>query len=423
MAKNIQAIRGMNDCSPTESPLWQWIEGQVRQILSSYGYSEVRMPIVESTPLFARAIGEVTDVVSKEMYTFWDNDEQLTLRPEGTAGCVRAAIEHSWIYNNEQRLWYMGPMFRHERPQKGRYRQFHQAGVEVFGIATPEIDAELIILTARLWKALGIDQHVSLQLNSIGSLEARANYRSALVAFLENHQDLMSEEEKERLVKNPLRILDTKNQALQDVLDGAPKLLDYLDDESREHFAQLCALLDAVGIQYEINPKLVRGLDYYNKTVFEWVTSALGAQGTVCGGGRYDGLVEQLGGHATSGVGFAMGLERLVLLVQEVNKSIPVKSAVDIYVVYQGEGTTLAAFQLAEKLRSELPHLSTMLHCSGGNFKKQFRRADKSGATLALVLGESEVQNNQVVVKHLLGEAEQQTIDVDNLIEHIKAQF
>ena len=423
MAKNIQAIRGMNDCSPTESPLWQWIEGQVRQILSSYGYSEVRMPIVESTPLFARAIGEVTDVVSKEMYTFWDNDEQLTLRPEGTAGCVRAAIEHGWIYNNEQRLWYIGPMFRHERPQKGRYRQFHQAGVEVFGIATPEIDAELIILTARLWKALGIEQHVSLQLNSIGSLEARANYRSALVAFLENHQDLMSEEEKERLVKNPLRILDTKNQALQDVLDGAPKLLDYLDDESREHFAQLCDLLDAVGIQYEINPKLVRGLDYYNKTVFEWVTSALGAQGTVCGGGRYDGLVEQLGGHATSGVGFAMGLERLVLLVQEVNKSIPVKSAVDIYVVYQGEGTTLAAFQLAEKLRSELPHLSTMLHCSGGNFKKQFKRADKSGATLALVLGESEVQNNQVVVKHLLGAAEQQTIDVSNLIEHVKAQF
>ena len=423
MAKNIQAIRGMNDCSPTESPLWQWIEGQVRQILSSYGYSEVRMPIVESTPLFARAIGEVTDVVSKEMYTFWDNDEQLTLRPEGTAGCVRAAIEHGWIYNNEQRLWYMGPMFRHERPQKGRYRQFHQAGVEVFGISTPEIDAELIILTARLWKALGIDQHVSLQLNSIGSLEARVNYRSALVAFLENHQDLMSEEEKERLVKNPLRILDTKNQALQDVLDGAPKLLDYLDDESREHFAQLCGLLDAVGIQYEINPKLVRGLDYYNKTVFEWVTSALGAQGTVCGGGRYDGLVEQLGGHATSGVGFAMGLERLVLLVQEVNKSIPVKSAVDIYVVYQGEGTTLAAFQLAEKLRSELPHLSTMLHCSGGNFKKQFKRADKSGATLALVLGESEVQNNQVVVKHLLGEAEQQTIDVANIIEHVKAQF
>lgn len=423
MAKNIQAIRGMNDCSPTESPLWQWIETQVRDVLSSYGYSEVRMPIVESTPLFARAIGEVTDVVSKEMYTFWDNDEQLTLRPEGTAGCVRAAIEHGWIYNNEQRLWYMGPMFRHERPQKGRYRQFHQAGVEVFGIANQEIDAELIILTARLWKALGIEQHVSLQLNSIGSLEARANYRSALVAFLENHQDLMSEEEKERLVKNPLRILDTKNQELQKVLDGAPKLLDYLDDESREHFAQLCGLLDAVGIQYEINPKLVRGLDYYNKTVFEWVTSALGAQGTVCGGGRYDGLVEQLGGHASPGVGFAMGLERLVLLVQEVNDNIPVKSAVDIYVVYQGEGTTLAALQLAEKVRSELPHLRTMLHCSGGNFKKQFKRADKSGATLALVIGESEMQNNQVVVKHLQGGAEQQTVALADVINHIQTQF
>ena len=423
MAKTIQAIRGMNDCAPTESPLWQWIEAQVRDVLNGYGYSEVRMPIVESTPLFARAIGEVTDVVSKEMYTFWDNDEQLTLRPEGTAGCVRAAIEHGWIYNNEQRLWYMGPMFRHERPQKGRYRQFHQAGVEVFGIANPEIDAELIVLTYRLWKALGIDQHVTLQLNSIGSLEARANYRSALVGFLENHQDLMSEEEKERLVKNPLRILDTKNPELQKVLDDAPKLLDYLDDESRVHFEQLCALLDAVGIQYEINPKLVRGLDYYNKTVFEWVTSALGAQGTVCGGGRYDGLVAQLGGHATPSIGFAMGLERLVLLVQEVNPNIPVKSAVDIYVVYQGEGTTLAAFELSEKLRSALPHLRTMLHCSGGNFKKQFKRADKSGATLALVIGESEMQNNQVVVKHLQGGAEQQILDVSQVIDYIKTQF
>ncbi|OOF49613.1 histidine--tRNA ligase [Rodentibacter trehalosifermentans] len=423
MAKTIQAIRGMNDCSPTESPLWQWVETQVREVLNSYGYSEVRMPIVESTPLFARAIGEVTDVVSKEMYTFWDNDEQLTLRPEGTAGCVRAAIEHGWIYNNEQRLWYMGPMFRHERPQKGRYRQFHQAGVEVFGIANPEIDAELIILTARLWKKLGIDQHVSLQLNSIGSLEARANYRSALVAFLEQHQALMSEEEKERLIKNPLRILDTKNQALQQVLDDAPKLLDYLDDESREHFAQLCALLDSVGIAYEINPKLVRGLDYYNKTVFEWVTSALGAQGTVCGGGRYDGLVEQLGGHAAPGVGFAMGLERLVLLVQEVNASIPVKNAVDIYLVYQGEGTALSAFQLAEKIRSALPQLGTMLHCSGGNFKKQFRRADKSGATLALVIGESEMLNNQVVVKHLQGGVEQQTLDIEKVIDYIQSQF
>ncbi|WP_314344864.1 histidine--tRNA ligase [Haemophilus parahaemolyticus] len=423
MAKTIQAIRGMNDCSPTESPLWQWIEAKVRHVLASYGYSEVRMPIVESTPLFARAIGEVTDVVSKEMYTFWDNDEQLTLRPEGTAGCVRAAIERGWIYNNEQRLWYMGPMFRHERPQKGRYRQFHQAGVEVFGIANPEIDAELIILTARLWKELGIDQHVSLQLNSIGSLEARANYRSALVAFLENHQDLMSDEEKERLVKNPLRILDTKNEALQKVLNGAPKLLDYLDDESYEHFNQLCSLLDAMGVKYEINPKLVRGLDYYNKTVFEWVTSALGAQGTVCGGGRYDGLVEQLGGHATQGVGFAMGLERLVLLVQEVNKEITLPQAVDLYLVYAGEDSTLNAFQVAEQIRSELPQVRVMTHCSGGKFQKQFKRADKIEAKYALVIGESEVQAKTVVVKDLRNGAEQITISQADLINTLKTYF
>lgn len=423
MAKTIQAIRGMNDCSPTESPLWQWIEAKVRHVLASYGYSEVRMPIVESTPLFARAIGEVTDVVSKEMYTFWDNDEQLTLRPEGTAGCVRAAIERGWIYNNEQRLWYMGPMFRHERPQKGRYRQFHQAGVEVFGIANPEIDAELIILTARLWKELGIDQHVSLQLNSIGSLEARSNYRSALVSFLENHQDLMSDEEKERLVKNPLRILDTKNEALQEVLNGAPKLLDYLDDDSREHFSQLCSLLDAMGVKYEINPKLVRGLDYYNKTVFEWVTSALGAQGTVCGGGRYDGLVEQLGGHATQGVGFAMGLERLVLLVQEVNKEITLPQAVDLYLVYAGEGTTLNAFQIAEQIRTELPQVRVMTHCSGGKFQKQFKRADKIEAKYALVIGESEVQAKTVVVKDLRNGAEQITISQADLINTLKTYF
>lgn len=423
MAKTIQAIRGMNDCSPTESLLWQWIEAKVRHVLASYGYSEVRMPIVESTPLFARAIGEVTDVVSKEMYTFWDNDEQLTLRPEGTAGCVRAAIERGWIYNNEQRLWYMGPMFRHERPQKGRYRQFHQAGVEVFGIANPEIDAELIILTARLWKELGIDQHVSLQLNSIGSLEARANYRSALVAFLENHQDLMSDEEKERLVKNPLRILDTKNEALQEVLNGAPKLLDYLDDESHEHFNQLCSLLDAMGVKYEINPKLVRGLDYYNKTVFEWVTSALGAQGTVCGGGRYDGLVEQLGGHATQGVGFAMGLERLVLLVQEVNKEITLPQAIDLYLVYAGEGTTLNAFQIAEQIRTELPQVRVMTHCSGGKFQKQFKRADKIEAKYALVIGESEVQAKTVVVKDLRNGAEQITLSQVDLIATLKTYF
>ncbi|MFY1026654.1 histidine--tRNA ligase [Actinobacillus seminis] len=423
MAKTIQAIRGMNDCSPTESPLWQWVEGKVRSVLQNYGYSEVRMPIVESTPLFARAIGEVTDVVSKEMYTFWDNDEQLTLRPEGTAGCVRAAIEHGWIYNNEQRFWYLGPMFRHERPQKGRYRQFHQVGVEIFGIANPEIDVELILLTARLWKELGIFEHVTLQLNSIGSLQARQNYRTALVAFLAQHLDLLSEEEKERLIKNPLRILDSKNEVLQKVLNDAPKLLDYLDNDSREHFSRVCALLDAMGIQYEVNPKLVRGLDYYNDTVFEWVTSALGAQGTVCGGGRYDSLVEQLGGHATNGVGFAMGLERLVLLVQEVNHQIELPRSVDIYVIYAGENTTLPAFQLAERVRTALPHLRTMVHCSGGNFKKQFKRADKNAAKIALVIGESEVAQGQVIVKDLLAGVEQQFVALDDIVAHLSQVF
>ena len=424
MAKTIQAIRGMNDCLPTETPLWQLVENKVRSVLSAYGYAEIRMPIVESTPLFARAIGEVTDVVEKEMFTFDDRDEEsLTLRPEGTAGCVRAGIEHGLLYNQEQRLWYMGPMFRYERPQKGRYRQFHQVGVEIFGIPNPEIDAELIALTARLWKDLGIFDHVTLQLNSIGSLEARKNYRQALVDFLQNHIDILDEDSKRRLTTNPLRILDSKDQRVQEVLNDAPKLHDYLDDDSREHFAQLCALLDSLGIQYEINQKLVRGLDYYNKTVFEWVTSALGAQGTVCGGGRYDGLVEQLGGHATSGVGFAMGLERLVLLVQEVNTQITLPSAVDIYIVYQGEGTTVAAFNLAEKLRSELPHLRTLLHCSGGNFKKNLKRADKSGAKLALVIGEDEVKNQQVVVKNLLQHSEQAVVALSDIINHIQNTF
>ena len=424
MAKTIQAIRGMNDCLPTETPLWQWVEQKVRSVLQAYGYSEIRMPIVESTPLFARAIGEVTDVVEKEMFTFDDRDgESLTLRPEGTAGCVRAGIEHGLLYNQEQRLWYMGPMFRYERPQKGRYRQFHQVGVEVFGIPNPEIDAELIILTADLWKKLGIFEHVTLQLNSIGSLEARKNYRQALVDFLKNHIDILDEDSKRRLTTNPLRILDSKDQRVQQVLNDAPKLHDYLDDESREHFSQLCALLDNLGIKYEVNQKLVRGLDYYNKTVFEWVTSALGAQGTVCGGGRYDGLVEQLGGHATEGVGFAMGLERLVLLVQEVNTAIQLKSAVDIYIVFAGEGTVQAAFQLADRLRSALPEVRIMTHCSGGSFKKQFKRADKNGARIALVIGESEVQNQQVVVKELLTGAEQKSIPVTDIVEYLQPFF
>jgi len=402
VAKNIQAIRGMNDYLPADTAIWQRIEGTLKQVLASYGYSEIRLPIVEHTPLFSRAIGEVTDVVEKEMYTFEDrNGESLTLRPEGTAGCVRAGIEHGLLYNQEQRLWYTGPMFRYERPQKGRYRQFHQMGVEVFGLQGPDVDAELIMMTARWWKALGIAEHVDLELNSIGSLDARANYRSALVAFLEQHQDVLDEDCKRRMYTNPLRVLDSKNPDIQKLLNDAPTLGEFLDEESREHFSGLCALLDDAGINYRINQRLVRGLDYYNRTVFEWVTSSLGSQGTVCGGGRYDGLVEQLGGRATPAVGFAMGMERLVLLVQAVNPEFEPTRIVDVYVIASGQGVQSAAMQLAEKLRDADPALKMMTNFGGGNFKKQFARADKWGARIALVLGEDEVKAGQVVVKDL----------------------
>ncbi|MDF7661710.1 histidine--tRNA ligase [Erwiniaceae bacterium L1_54_6] len=402
MAKNIQAIRGMNDYLPADTAIWQRIEGTLKQVLASYGYSEIRLPIVEQTPLFSRAIGEVTDVVEKEMYTFEDrNGESLTLRPEGTAGCVRAGIEHGLLYNQEQRLWYMGPMFRYERPQKGRYRQFHQMGAEVFGLQGPDVDAELIMMTARWWKALGIAEHVQLELNSIGSLDARANYRDALVAFLEQHKDVLDEDCKRRMYTNPLRVLDSKNPDIQKLLNDAPTLGDFLDEDSRAHFSGLCALLDDAGISYTINQRLVRGLDYYNRTVFEWVTSALGSQGTVCGGGRYDGLVEQLGGRATPAVGFAMGMERLVLLVQAVNPEFEPTRIVDVYVIASGQGVQSAAMQLAEKLRDADPQLKLMTNFGGGNFKKQFARADKWGARIALVLGEDEVKTGQVVIKDL----------------------
>ncbi|AVV38734.1 histidine--tRNA ligase [Pantoea vagans] len=411
MAKNIQAIRGMNDYLPADTALWQRIEGVLKQTLASYGYSEIRLPLVEQTPLFKRAIGEVTDVVEKEMYTFDDrNGESLTLRPEGTAGCVRAGIEHGLLYNQEQRLWYMGPMFRYERPQKGRYRQFYQIGVEVFGLQGPDIDAELIMLNARWWKALGISEHVRLELNSIGSLEARAHYRDALVAFLEQHKDVLDEDCKRRMYSNPMRVLDSKNPDVQQLLNDAPQLGDYLDDDSREHFSGLCALLDDAGISYTVNQRLVRGLDYYNRTVIEWVTDSLGSQGTVCGGGRYDGLVEQLGGRATPAVGFAMGMERLVLLVQAVNPEFEPTSNVDVYVIASGQGVQSAAMQLAEKLRDEAPELRLMTNFGGGNFKKQFARADKWGARVALVLGEDEVKAGQVVIKDLR-RGEQQTLD------------
>ncbi|EPF7464980.1 histidine--tRNA ligase [Serratia marcescens] len=410
MAKNIQAIRGMNDYLPEETALWQRIEGTLKQVLGSYGYSEIRLPIVEQTPLFKRAIGEVTDVVEKEMYTFEDrNGESLTLRPEGTAGCVRAGIEHGLLYNQEQRLWYIGPMFRYERPQKGRYRQFHQLGAEVFGLQGPDIDAELILLTARWWKALGIAEHVKLELNSIGSLEARANYRDALVAFLEQHVEVLDEDCKRRMYSNPLRVLDSKNPEVQALLNDAPRLSEYLDEESRAHFAGLCELLAQAGIPYTVNERLVRGLDYYNRTVFEWVTTSLGAQGTVCAGGRYDGLVEQLGGRATPAVGFAMGLERLVLLVQAVNPEFKAPSAIDVYVISAGAGTQSAAMQLAEQVRDAAPQLKLMTNYGGGNFKKQITRADKWGARIALILGESEVAAQQVVVKDLRS-GEQETL-------------
>ncbi len=421
MAKNIQAIRGMNDYLPGETALWQRIEGSLKQVLGSYGYSEIRLPIVEQTPLFKRAIGEVTDVVEKEMYTFEDrNGDSLTLRPEGTAGCVRAGIEHGLLYNQEQRLWYVGPMFRHERPQKGRYRQFHQIGAEVFGLQGPDIDAELIMLTARWWRELGISEHVSLELNSIGSLEARANYRDALVAYLEQFTDKLDEDSKRRMYTNPLRVLDSKNPDVQALLNDAPALGDYLDEESKAHFAGLCALLDDAGIRYTVNQRRGRAaLTYYNRTVFEWVTTSLGSQGTVCAGGRYDGLVEQLGGRATPGVGFAMGLERLVLLVQAVNPEFKADPVVDIYLVASGTDTQSAAMRLAEQVRDALPGVKLMTNHGGGNFKKQFARADKWGARVALVLGESEIADGNVVVKDLRS-GEQTTVTQESVAAHLR---
>ncbi|MGF7480531.1 histidine--tRNA ligase [Providencia sp. SP181] len=403
MGKNIQAIRGMNDYLPADTRVWQKIEATLKNILQGYGFSEIRTPIVEQTPLFRRAIGEVTDVVEKEMYTFNDrNEESLTLRPENTAGCVRAGIEHGLLYNQEQRLWYLGPMFRYERPQKGRYRQFHQLGAEVFGLAGPDIDAEVILMTARWWKALGISEHVTLELNSIGSLEARANYREALVAFLEQHKDKLDEDCKRRMYTNPLRVLDSKNQDIQSLLNDAPELFDYLDVESREHFDGLCKLLDNAGVKYRVNQRLVRGLDYYNRTVFEWVTTALGSQGTVCAGGRYDGLVEQLGGRGTPAVGFAMGMERMVLLVQEVNPEFTADTSVaDVYLASFGDNSQQAALLVAEKVRDELPTLRLMTNHGGGNFKKQLARADKQGAKIALILGEDEINHSQVTLKDL----------------------
>jgi histidyl-tRNA synthetase len=393
----------MNDILPDQTPVWQYVESTVRQVLGQYGYQEIRMPIVEQTELFKRSIGEVTDIVEKEMYTFDDrNGDSLTLRPEGTAGCVRAAEEHGLLFNQTRRLWYTGPMFRHERPQKGRYRQFHQIGVECFGMAGPDIDAELLILTARLWAAFGLEGHARLEINSIGTSDSRKTYRDALVAYLEQYKDRLDDDSQRRLTTNPLRILDSKDPATREILADAPVLDEYLDDQSRAHFEQLKALLDAAGVIYTINPALVRGLDYYGKTVFEWITDSLGAQGTICAGGRYDGLVQQLGGKPTDAVGFAMGLERLILLLETLDL-VPdyVNNQADVYVTAMGDSAAAASLAIAENLRNELPQAVVVSHCGGGSFKSQMKKADRSGARYAVILGENEINNNTAGLKPL----------------------
>ena len=413
MAKFIEPVRGMNDILPEAAVRWQHLERVTREVLESYGYREIRIPVVEKTELFKRSIGDATDIVEKEMYTFLDrSEESLTLRPEATAGMVRAGLSNGLLYNQVQRLWCAGPMFRHERPQKGRYRQFHQIDVEAFGLAGPDIDAELILMSARLWKRLGI-QDVKLQINSLGTPASRAVYREMLVAYLEKHRDKLDEDSQRRLGTNPLRVLDSKAPGMQAVIAGAPSLLDHLDPESRQHLEGLQQLLDDAGIVYMVNPRLVRGLDYYTRTVFEWVTTRLGAQDAVCSGGRYDGLVEHLGGKSTPGIGFAMGVERLVALMEEEDVSVPAAGP-QVYIVRVGGQAEREAFRLAEWLRDALPGLRLQMDCSGGGFGNQMKRADKSGADVALVLGDDEVKAKHVALKPLRG-GEQERLDWDAL--------
>ena len=419
MSKFIKSIRGMHDVLPDDSHRWQSFEAIIQKLMTNYGYKEIRMPLVESTDLFSRSIGEVTDIVEKEMYTFEDrNGDKLTLRPEGTASCVRAGIQHGLLHNQIQRLWYSGPMFRHERPQKGRYRQFHQFGVEAYGIETPDIDAELILISARLWRQLGL-KDIRLELNTLGSSEARADYKEILVAYLNQHIDQLDEDSLRRLKTNPLRILDSKNPALKEILDNAPALLDHLDDESRQQFAQLKTRLDATGIEYTINPRLVRGLDYYCKTVFEWVTDELGAQGTICAGGRYDGLVEQLGGKLTPAIGFALGMERILALLETQQEQLQTDN-IDIYFMLLGEDSELKGLELTEEIREQLPDVKMIAHCGGGSMKSQMKKADKSGAKMALILAEDELKNAQVTVKYLREKKEQTSIDFAQLADFLK---
>ena len=420
MPKSLKSIRGMHDVLPDDSHRWQSFEAIIRQLMSSYGYKEIRMPLVESSDLFCRSIGEVTDIVEKEMYTFEDrNGDKLSLRPEGTASCVRAGIQHGLLYNQVQRLWYSGPMFRHERPQKGRYRQFHQFGVETFGIATPDIDTELILIGARFWQRLGL-KGVRLELNTLGSNQARTKYKQVLVDYLNQHLELLDDDSKRRLQTNPLRILDSKNPAMKVMLDAAPLLSDHLDDESRQQFDKLTSSLDAVGIEYTINPRLVRCLDYYCKTVFEWITDDLGAQGTICAGGRYDGLVEQLGGKATPASGFALGVERILALLEAQQDQD--SETIDIYLLLLGEACELKGLLLAEKIREHYPDKKMITHCGGGSLKSQMKKADKSGADIAFILAEDELENKQLTVKYLRKKKQQTTVGFDELITFLSEE-
>ena len=424
MANNIQAIRGMHDVLPDQTPLWQYTEQILREVLGCYGYSEIRLPIVEKTELFKRSIGEVTDIVEKEMYTFDDrNGDSLTLRPEGTAGCLRACLEHGLLHNQTHRLWYYGPMYRHERPQKGRYRQFIQLGVETYGMSGPDIDAELILIMDRLWKKLGIRDKVRLELNSLGTIAERLVYRETLVNYFQNHLDSLDEDSLRRLKTNPLRILDTKNPAMHEVVANAPELMDYLGEDSLKHFNTLTATLDDLGISYVINPRLVRGLDYYSKTVFEWVTDELGSQGTVCAGGRYDGLIEQLGGKPNFAVGFAMGIERLLALLEN-SESIQLNSVVDVYMIRVGDLAEQTGFRFAEDIRNKVPGLKLQVNCDGGSIKSQFKKADKSGALYALILGDDEVSRGEVSIKSLRNaQDQQQTLSQAQACEFLKLAF
>jgi histidyl-tRNA synthetase len=414
----LQAVRGMNDILPNEAQLWLWFEDTVREWLEAYGYRNIRMPLVEPTALFKRAIGEVTDIVEKEMYSFEDglNGDHLTLRPEGTASCVRAVLQHNLLYNAPQRLWYAGPMFRHERPQKGRYRQFHQIGVESLGFAGPDIDAEQILMCARLWKKLGI-RDVALQINTLGDVASRLRHREKLITYFEQHSALLDADATRRLHSNPLRILDSKNPAMQDLIAAAPRLMDELDAEAIAHFEAVKAILDQHGVGYEINPRLVRGLDYYNRTVFEWVTTRLGAQGTICAGGRYDGLVEQMGGKASPACGFAMGIERLLALLQEDGMKNPA-APLDVYLVHQGDASSQLASRVAEQLRDA--DLKVVLHCGGGSFKSQMKKADNSGALCAVIIGDDEAQAGQAILKPLRVGGDQVRVAVTDLQQKIR---